>query len=192
MRRELSSLTQELRAAASDQLAEALLRSQPWTTSDTVLGFYGQSSEPETRRVLQSALDQGRVLALPRVAGERLAFHRVADLGLLQPGYRGVAEPVDDTPLLGRAMMANALVLVPGLAFDASGRRLGRGGGYYDRWLAALRSDAERCRFVGVCFHRQLVEQVPEHTHDQRVDQVLTERGWLAGPKGREYDGGER
>ncbi len=65
-------------------------------------------------------------------------------------------------------------VLVPGLAFDLNGRRLGRGGGHYDRFLVRLRPD---CLRVGVCFEGQIVDTVPADPWDQPVDAVVTEAG---------------
>lgn len=117
----------------------------------------------------------GAEIALPRIEGERLIFHRVTeperDLCL---GQFGAREPFakDATRVFPEDA---ATVLVPGLAFDAQGGRLGRGGGFYDRFLEASGMQARR---IGVCFACQLVERVPLEGHDARLDAIVTEDGW--------------
>ena len=81
-------------------------------------------------------------------------------------------EPVAEARLVSPEEIG--LILVPGLAFTRDGRRLGRGGGFYDRYLAGLSAPTVK---LGVCFHGQLRETLPEEAHDQRVDAVATERG---------------
>lgn len=134
-----------------------------------VLGFLGLSDEPDLRPLLAELAVAGRLL-LPRVLpGDRLEVHAVRDLVRdTGPGAFGVREPV--TPA---ATGLPATVLVPGRAFDPRGGRLGRGKGYYDRYLAGL----PQARRVGVAFARQLVEAVPEDPHDLPVHVVVTEAG---------------
>jgi len=91
----------------------------------------------------------------------------------LHPGYRGIREP--DASLRGGALPSGCLVLVPGLAFDAQGRRLGQGGGFYDRALGG-RSDL---RALGVGFTCQARDEVPFADHDVHLDGVLLGGTWL-------------
>lgn len=128
----------------------------------------------------------GAEIALPRIEGERLIFHRVAeperDLCL---GQFGAREPFskDATRV---SLEDAAAILVPGLAFDGQGGRLGRGGGFYDRFLEASGGKARR---IGVCFACQLVERVPLEAHDARLDAIVTEDGWIeARNSGRDRD----
>ncbi|MBN8525148.1 MAG: 5-formyltetrahydrofolate cyclo-ligase [Planctomycetes bacterium] len=111
----------------------------------------------------------GRAVLLPRVAGPgRLTWHRVAGPDCLRPGAYGIAEP--DPSLAPAAELPDgAVVLVPGVAFCADGRRLGQGGGFYDRLLEA-RPDL---RAIGVGFACQLVDDLPAEAHDRRMHALV-------------------
>jgi 5-formyltetrahydrofolate cyclo-ligase len=137
-------------------------------------------------------------VALPRVEGEKLIFHRVvweatdASARRPYPGGDGAPPPSDFFSNLERgahgtrepaadaatrvSLEEAAAVFVPGVAFDKGGARLGRGGGFYDRLLAHPRFAARR---IAVCFACQLVERVPVEPHDAEVDEIVTEDGWL-------------
>ena len=114
----------------------------------------------------------GRRWVLPRVVGEEIDLHIVEDARHLAPGAFGIPEPDPAAPKIDPDEVD--VFLCPGLAFDAAGRRLGRGRGYYDRLLAAARSGAE---FVGIAPAARIVEDVPALAHDIRM-------GWLASETG--------
>jgi 5-formyltetrahydrofolate cyclo-ligase len=137
--------------------------------SGTIFGFASMRLEPDWT----AAIGSGWTLALPRIAGEELEFHRVTDLSTLAAGKFGTREPLPgDVILPGQT----GVILTPGVAFDRAGARLGRGGGFYDRLL----SDASlKARRIAVCFGCQLVERVPVEPHDAEVDAIVTEDGWI-------------
>jgi 5-formyltetrahydrofolate cyclo-ligase len=141
----------------------------------TVLAYAPFGSEADTWPLLRGLLAEGRTLLLPRVdrAGRRLVLHRVSDLDEdLAPGPWGIREPRPDRcPVV--AVPAADLVLVPGVAFDRTGGRLGYGGGYYDRLLAAWPPPWPL--LVAPAFELQLVDAVPRLPGDRRVDRVVTE-----------------
>ena len=124
-------------------------------------------------------LPRGRGLAIawPRVDGDALVFARCRPAALVAGAYGILAPPPDAPPVVPDAF---DLILVPGVAFDAEGRRLGRGGGHYDRVLASL---PPRATSVGIGYDFQLVASVPCEEHDVPVDMVITE--------GRTYRRGE-
>lgn len=128
----------------------------------------------------------GTEIALPRIEGERMVFYRVTDPAReLCMGQFGAREPFADDATRVRPEDA-ATILVPGLAFDETGGRLGRGGGFYDRFLA---TSASRARTLGVGFACQLVDRVPLEAHDIQLDAVVTEDGWIeARSSGRDRD----
>ena len=133
-----------------------------WKTSDRICAFCGDKSEPQ-------ALDpwpEDKRIALPRVSGDTLEMHWIFGADELVPGHFGIYEPHPNSPSAGNGF---DLILVPGLAFDTGGGRLGRGKGYYDRFLAGARGFC-----VGLCFDDQIVERVPMESHDQRMDFVVT------------------
>lgn len=105
--------------------------------------------------------------ALPRVEGEELRFYLVSGKEELHPGYMGILEPSGNA---APAVEDNALVLVPGMAFDRKGFRLGYGGGFYDRFFARCLG----CRKWGLAYEFQIVEEVPHEAWDQRMDRIFT------------------
>jgi 5-formyltetrahydrofolate cyclo-ligase len=110
-------------------------------------------------------------VAIPRVAGGVLELREGAPGQGLVPGPLGALQPPSDAPEV--APDAVDLFVVPGLLFDRSGRRLGRGGGHFDRLLIRARTDALR---VGVCPSEALVDELPEDPWDVRMHRVVTER----------------
>ncbi|MGM0576812.1 MAG: 5-formyltetrahydrofolate cyclo-ligase [Myxococcota bacterium] len=124
---------------------------------------------------------EGGVVAFPRVVGPgAMDFRRVDDPDTLVAGYRGIREPPEDAP---RVPWEDIDVLVvPGVAFDLQGHRLGQGGGFYDRMLAT----APAPYAVGLAYELQVVDHVPRGEHDMQVDAVVTERRTLRFPRVRE------
>jgi 5-formyltetrahydrofolate cyclo-ligase len=140
-----------------------------------VLGYASFASELDTRAFLHAVLAGGRALVLPRVerAARRLALHQVRDLDTeLQPGPWGIPEPA---PTRCRPVTTGEIdfVLVPGVVFDHGGGRIGYGGGYYDRLLAAWLEPTPP--LVAAAFELQVVPAVPVLATDRRVDLVVTE-----------------
>lgn len=132
-----------------------------------VLGFAPLRSEPDW----VSPQTMSWTIGLPRIEDGRMEFHRLVQWEGLVAGAMGNREPaVAVNSILGNGDVA----LVPGLAFDTCGGRVGRGGGYYDRFLAQFGG-----RKIGVCFACQLVDRVPMEPHDAAVDAIVTEDGWI-------------
>jgi len=132
-------------------------------------GYHALPEEADPHLLLQALVARRCHIAFPRIAGKGspLEFHRVPDGEVLRPGAYGIAEPLAHWP---RVMPD--LLLVPLLAFDDRGHRLGYGGGFYDRTLAAL-----RVRAIGIAYAGQAVASLPAETHDMALDGVLTEHG---------------
>lgn len=154
---------------------EALLAADEWGQAGTVLLYLPIRGEVETALLARTALGQGRRLLLPRVEREarRLWLHQWSGAEEeLAPGAYGIPEPRPELPLVDPAEAD--LVVVPGVAFDRQGYRLGYGGGYYDRALPGMRRAAR----VGLCFALQVVETLPAEAHDVRLDGLATDEGF--------------
>jgi len=144
-------------------------------------GYVGLRGELDPARALDAARASGFVVALPRIDTEwppRLRFHRAAGAHELAPGPHGLTEPLPTCPEV--AIEDVDVMLVPGLAFDGAGRRLGHGGGYYDAAGRQLREAARAGVLVGFGFDFQVVERCPADERDVAMDFVVTELRTLA------------
>mgnify|MGYP006272350079 CR=1 FL=1 len=163
----------------SRRIENLLFDSTFWAAAHAVYCYVSLPREVQTAGIRKRAYLEGKLLALPRVEGEDLQFHLVSDPA--QPLVRSslnIEEPPADLPSVApapeptRLGRDRALVLVPGLAFDRECHRLGRGRGFYDRFLRRYRQDVVA---IGLCLERQLVDGVPRDNRDMRVDAVVTE-----------------
>lgn len=166
-------MSPEARAAASEVIAAAtnLLLSTRLVRGATVGLYAAKGSEVDTARIDGDARAAGLIVAYPRVVGpgKPLAFHAVTRDALAASRF-GLAEPsADATPV---ALGDIAAFIVPGLAFDRAGGRLGWGKGFYDMTFASAPASALR---VGVAFAGQLVEQVAREPHDVLLHVIITE-----------------
>lgn len=157
--------------AADEAICRRILALPEFQAARSVLAFYPMAAEPDIRPVLEAALAAGKQLSLPRCLPDHSFIPTVVmDLGRLVPGVWGIPAPPED----GAAAEEIDLALVPGVAFDAKGGRLGHGAGYYDRFLQTFPGVT-----VGICFAQCVVERVPAEAHDRPVELVLTEAGLM-------------
>lgn len=165
------------RLQAGAAIAAAIAARADFRAAGTLLLALSFRSEWETRSLLAAGLAARKTVAAPRVhvASRTLEACRVSDPDLdLGPGFRGILEPLSHCAPV--ALAAIDWVLVPGVAFDSKGYRIGYGGGYYDRLLPLLRGDARR---VAGAFELQVVDRVPTAPHDLTVDAIITEQRTL-------------
>ena len=138
-----------------------------------VSGYWPMGDEADPRALMTALATRGHALALPRVEKKHapLVFHRWREGEALVTHKFGMSEPHVD-----REVVVPDAVLVPLLAFDADGYRLGYGGGFYDRTLESLRAN-HKIGAIGIAYAGQEIEAVPHESHDHRLDAVLTENG---------------
>lgn len=175
MRHARRSLSRAQRRGASSRACTHLLAMPAVRVANTVAVYSAIRSEASPDDAIEALWRRGATLAFPRVIeGQRtLRFHAVAERAALAPGAFGIASP---TPACAEVPLAALeVVVVPGLAFDRRGYRLGWGRGYYDATLAACPGVR-----IGFAYHRQLIERVPASEHDQAMDFLVTEAGVTA------------
>jgi 5-formyltetrahydrofolate cyclo-ligase len=167
-------------ADAGKALSDEFCRSVRLRALTVVAGYLPIGDEINVRPLLRRLQGDGHRLALPRVvrSGGPLAFAAWTDGDPLGQGPFGTSQPTDEA-----APVTPEVLIVPLLAFDRDGFRLGYGGGYYDRTLSALRT-RRAILAVGVAFSAQEVPAVPHGAHDQRLDWVITEREAIKTEKG--------
>lgn len=166
MRHRNRALSETERQAAAARIADAVEQLPEFAAARTVALFCSLPDEPPTEGMLARWEAAGKRLAVPRVEGETMRFHPYFK-GSLAPGAFGIAEPAEGEALDPAEI---DLMLVPGVAFTAGGARLGRGRGYYDRYLS---QPGFRAATVGTGFAHQLAESLPVEPHDVRLDRVI-------------------
>ena len=155
--------------ARSAEIAKRLLLLEEFDRASTVLAFAPIRNEVRTRSSMQAAWAAGKHVALPRVVEDELTLRQVDGHTVLIEGAFGVSEPPEDTPSVEASEVDFALV--PALAVDPRGYRIGYGGGYYDRLIPQLRN----ARTCVVAYDFQLISEVPELPFDVAVDLVVTD-----------------
>lgn len=170
MRAERAARSDEERARDARAVARQILALEAYRRARTVMAYAAVRGEIALDDVIADALAGGKALALPLCVGPgRMQARRVTALGQLRPGRYGIPEPDGTCPPLEPGEID--VILVPGVAFDRRGGRVGQGGGYYDRFLPETRALR-----VGVCADFALMEAVPTRAHDQRMDVIVTPR----------------
>ena len=160
------AMTPEEIEERSAQLGELLAGSPAYREADTIYGYLPYNQEVRTVPMLEQALRDGKRVAVPKVYGDEMKFLYLDDLTKVSKGYAGIPEPIADEPV---ADDKTALVLMPGLAFDPAGHRIGYGGGFYDKFLAAEPNHPT----LALCYEFQMLPELHTEEHDIPVDTVL-------------------
>lgn len=160
------AMTEEEIVERSNALAEKFYNSPAYQAASTIYGYLPYNQEVRTVPMLQRALDEGKRVAVPKVYGEEMRFIYLEDLTQVSKGYAGIPEPIADAPV---AEDQRALVLMPGLAFDPQGHRIGYGGGFYDRFLA----QEPHHPTLALCYEFQMQAHLDTEEFDIPVDTVL-------------------
>ena len=150
----------------SAALAKAFYETAEYKNAKTIYGYLPYNQEVRTTQMLAHALADGKQVAVPKVYGDEMKFILLSDLSQVAKGYAGIPEPVADGPV---AADPTALVLMPGLAFDPEGHRLGYGGGFYDKFLAAEPDHST----LALCYDFQMLPHLDTESYDIPVDRVL-------------------
>lgn len=166
IRQRKKAMTPEEIRDKSARLAAAFVKTPAYRQAETIYGYLPYNQEVRTLPILAQALADGKQVAVPKVFGEEMRFILLQDLNQVAPGYAGIPEPIQDTPVAGDP---HALVLMPGLAFDPTGNRLGYGGGFYDKFLAREPEHPT----VALCYDFQMVPHLEPSEYDIPVDLVL-------------------
>lgn len=171
----IKAMTAEKRALASAQACLLLEKQMVWQRAKTIFFYAPLPEEPDIWPLFRDSLAAGKTVALPRFdqATQRYVACHIEDaakdlnhgkFGIREPGGHCIAVPPNRLDL----------ILVPGVAFDLHGRRLGRGKGFYDQLLASVRGTT-----CGVAFDEQIVESVPVEPHDAHLNCILTPTRWI-------------
>lgn len=166
IREQKRAMTEEQIVAASSRLGELFLNCPQYKEAQTIYGYLPYNQEVRTVPMLEQAMKEGKRVAVPKCYGDEMRFIYMDDLSKVEKGYANIPEPIADEPV---ADDKTALVLMPGMAFTKDGKRMGYGGGFYDKFLAAEPEHPT----VALCYAFQMVEDLPTEDYDIPVDCVL-------------------
>lgn len=166
IRAQKRAMPDELIVEKSERLGELFAASDAYRNANAIYGYLPYNQEVRTVAMLERAISDGKRVAVPKCYGEEMRFIWMDDLSKVEKGYAGIPEPLEDGPV---ADDATALVLMPGLAFDPQGHRIGYGGGFYDKFLAAEPEHPT----LALCYDFQMLDHLETEEFDIPVDTVL-------------------
>ncbi|MBN2655889.1 MAG: 5-formyltetrahydrofolate cyclo-ligase [Spirochaetales bacterium] len=180
LRREINTLIENMDDTVLTELSRivsGLIIEQPlWQEAEQILLFLSFRKEFETGYLLEQAFKEGKTVAVPRIYGNDMAFHYLNSLDdNLETNKWGIREPLVDSPRWNPEK-GRTLMLTPGVAFGPEGSRLGRGGGFYDRFLT---QHGHTLKTVGLSFQCQFRNNIPMEEQDRRLDGLCTEKRFL-------------
>ena len=160
------AMTSEEIVMRSQMLGLLFIQSEAYKNAKTIYGYLPYNQEVRTVPMLEQALRDGKRVAVPKCYGDEMKFIFMDDLSKVEKGYANIPEPIADGPA---ADDETALVLMPGLAFDPQGHRIGYGGGFYDKFLAAEPNHPT----LALCYEFQMLPHLETEEHDIPVDYVI-------------------
>ena len=176
MRKEMHSVKQSISnedmVKQSSSLCNKIEKTDFWIKSKTVLLYSNLSKEISVNQLIKSGLKSNKIVTLPRYDSKtgEYAASAISSIKDLSIGIHNIMEPLASCPEIGMNQLD--LVIVPGVAFDHNGGRLGRGGGYYDQFLKGMNAT-----FCGVCFREQVTDKTPQELHDIKMNIVMSPDG---------------
>ncbi|MDR2738949.1 MAG: 5-formyltetrahydrofolate cyclo-ligase [Treponema sp.] len=185
LRKQLAEFPPELFQSEGNRAAKFMAGFPAWENASTVLLFLSAPGEIETAPLLNLAFKQGKKVFLPKVEGEAARFFRITSAaGPWQTGAFGIREPLIAGPELPEEFPSRSEwtenpvpMVVPGMAFDRQGNRIGHGKGYYDRFFAKLEGLRIPCVKVALCLEQQMIKRVPTESWDKKMDAICTGAG---------------
>lgn len=160
-------------AEKSSMIAQRVLKTPEYEEADNILLYADYRHEVMTREIFDDAVLRKKKVFFPKANDDgTMEFYQIVSVKQLEGGYKGIKEPMVDERYRYRFHRnEDTLIIVPGVAFDMKGYRVGYGKGFYDRFL----KDKRQMTAIGLCFSNQIIEEIPHDLHDIRMDKVVTE-----------------
>lgn len=170
------SLHLEERSILENNLMQHFLQLPQVIEAEWIYPFVSYGTEADTQNLIVKLLSQGKALAVPKVTGDEMEFVAITSFDELQPGTMGILEPTTNCVVPAK----DGVMIMPGLGFDLSGMRVGYGAGFYDKYLAKNSNSRDSLYCLGYGFDFQLLEHIEGEKHDQLLDGIVTDKGFVA------------
>lgn len=152
------------------KIIEKLKDTKEYKEAKGIFVYIGFGSEINTKILIEDALKDGKEVYVPKVIKKEMVFIKINSLENLVTSSYGILEPIGDKSNFNVDNLG--LIVMPGLAFDKQGNRLGYGGGYYDKFLSSNKIDAKK---IALAYDFQVLDKVPSEEHDIKIDSIITE-----------------
>ena len=166
VRADIAKLSDEEKKHLSAQIFSELYNSNKVSNASVIALFISLPDEPQTANFIEQLLSKNKRVVVPRIEGEEMNFYDISE-GVSEGAF-GIMEPIATTPIEPSEI---DVMIVPGVAFTRQGARLGRGKGFYDKYLS---HNSFRAYTIGVCYPCQVVENLPTEPHDKQLDLIVT------------------
>ncbi len=164
-------MDKRIKSEMDKAIADNVLASDCYKSADSLLIYISTEIEVDTRQIIMQAFKDEKAVYAPRcMAGDgEMCFCKISSFNDLEPGYKGILEP--NSSCQGLVHAGKMLCVVPALAYDLQGFRLGYGKGYYDRFLAGF-----TCQKLGICYDEFILDDVFRDKHDVPVDMIISDK----------------
>ncbi len=168
-----NQMTSEEVVEKSSMIAQKVLKTPEYEEADNILLYADYRHEVMTREIFEDALLRKKKVFFPKSNDDgSMVFYQVISVKQLESGYKGIKEPIAEEQYRYHfRKQEDTLIIVPGVAFDTKGYRVGYGKGFYDRFL----NDTRQLTAMGLCFSNQIVDEIPHDPHDIKMDKIVTE-----------------
>jgi len=165
-------LDKVVKSQRNAKIITKLTDSKYYRCAQTIFVFVSFGSEVDTHGFIEQSLKDGKTVGVPKIITKEQGIEvlKITGLGDLKPGYYGILEPVEGCQPIASDDID--LIIMPGVAFDRSGGRIGYGAGYYDRYLAAM---TKSVRKIALGYSFQVLDYVPTEDFDIRIDGIITD-----------------
>lgn len=165
---------------ASEEICRNILNSKEYKESDYILAYMALEDEVSLKNLIEKALTDGKQVFIPRIiTAEDIEFYKYKPYSKLTQDHYNILEPKDSEEILDLCKLPeNTLILVPGRAFSRDLYRLGRGKGFYDRYLQRIFEKKNACNKIciaGIAFTFQVLENIPKEIHDKKMNIIFTQ-----------------
>jgi 5-formyltetrahydrofolate cyclo-ligase len=155
-----------------ESIFNSLVKSEWYKKANTIFAFVSFKSETDTHKIINYAIQDGKTICVPRIKSKQkgIEIFKIDSFHQLEKGYFGILEPIESCLAVDSKDID--LILMPGVAFDRQGGRLGYGAGFYDRFLSKINNSVDK---IAVAYHFQVLDNIPMDEHDVRIDGIVTE-----------------
>ncbi len=165
-----ADISTELKKNEQQAIFKKIKRVTDIKKSENIMIYYSMPSEVDTRKLIKYLLDKKKKVWIPVITGKTIRPARLRDSEKIKEGKFGIPVPAGSELEFIDPIKLD-IIIVPGVSFTASGTRMGRGGGYYDRFLSRLKG---RVKTIGICYCKQVAKSLPAGKNDIKVDELIT------------------